>query len=595
MPFSRLRKRLPTLVLGTSLLGAALASPACVGAGGSAGPEHQVQVRWGALNDPNAAIPSGVTRLVLQVWAPDPTQPDEPPMLEEARFTVANLPDPDGDERPELVRDALPVNVPIRLVLLGENDASMKTHLGSVGPIVLRTGERRYVDIRMFSLSESSTIDPAPSARFLHTTTALPDGRVLISGGFERATAGTCPAGTASGAICYDLTATRTASIFDATTGRFWPVQGDMLVARGGHSATALPDGRILLAGGASRATLIATPTTASNFALSFAIAPSDTSAATFEIFEPEANPEEDDTEANGDPGRGGFVGAADAPTRVGALDQARALHAAAAIADGRVLIAGGVSSGTTYTVFDPRRAGGYGVAGTGTLPGNRTAPGAAIIGTGAGQRVLIVGGGNATAEGGLADTWVPGAMALGTPTAEPFIGGSPAWNLYRPLVETVGPGAGGLGAVAIGWFGPRCTGATAAFDGADVCGAMAGQSFTFDQSTRRGTRTLTLGQHAFGASTRVDDGTIIATGGISSLALDVNNSIDMFGTSIAGSVTPVVTTMTLRTRRALHAMAAIPEGGFFVFGGVSFGPSAQPMLIAAPEVLFTTRPRGTM
>lgn len=584
MSFSRLRKLLPTFVLGSTLLGSTLATSACVGA---PGPEHQVHVRWGALNEPSAGLPASVERLELLVYTPDETRPDM------VQFTVANLPDPDGDDRPELVRDGLPVDVPIRLVLFGQDAAMNRTHLGSVGPIVLRTGERRYVDIRMFSLNEPNVVDPAPSARFLHTATALADGRVLISGGFDRAVAGTCPASAVPSAICYDLTATRSASLFDPSTGRFWAVQGDMLGARGAHTATLLPDGRVLLAGGASRATLIATPTTSGNFALSFAIAPADTSAATFEIFEPEANVEDDDTEADGDPGRGGFVGAADMPMRVGSLDQPRALHAAAAVADGRVLLAGGVSSGTTYTVFDPNRAGGYGVVGTGMLPGNRTAPGAAVIGTGPGQRVLIVGGGNATAESELADTWVPGGMALGATTAEPFNGGSAAWNLYRPLVETVGPNGGGLGAVALGWYGPRCMGMTAAFGGPDVCGAMGGQSFTFDQSTRRGTRTITMGQHAFGASARVDDGTIVATGGIGSLALDVNASIDMFGTTIAGSVTPVVTTQTLRTRRALHAMAAVPEGGVLVFGGVSFGPSAMPTLLAAPEVIFVNRPRG--
>lgn len=585
MSFSRLRKHLPTFLLSSTLLGTALAQPACVGSPEGASPEHQVRVRWGALNEPNAALPSSVTELELGVYIEDADP-------QWASFTVENLEDPDGDDRPELVRDQLPTGVPVRLVLVGKA-AGVDTHLGSVGPIILRAGERRYVDIRMFSLNESSTLETgAPSARFLHTQTALPDGRVLISGGFERAVAGTCPVTAAVGAVCYDLTATRTASIFDPTTGRFWPVQGDMLAARGAHTATVLPDGRVLIAGGASRATLIATPTSSGNFALSFAIAPTDTSAATFEMFEPEAHPEDEDVEANGDPGRGGFFGAADVPTRLGALDQPRALHAAAGVADGRVLLAGGVSSATTFTVFDPNRPGGFGVVGTGTLPGDRPAPGAAVVGSGASQRVIVIGGGNATTEAGIADTWVPGAMAIGTPTAEPLTGASPAWNLYRPLVETVGPD-GGLGAVAIGWFGARCTGMTTAFDGADLCGAVpaGSRSFVFDQTTRRGTGITPLGLHAFGASTRIDDGTIVATGGISSLALETNASIDMFGTSIP--LAPVVTTLSLRQRRALHAMAALPEGGYLVFGGVTFGPNALPMPLAAAEVVFTNRPRG--
>lgn len=586
MSFSRLRKHLPTFLLSSTLLGTALANTACVGTEGGAGPEHQVHVRWGALNEPNATIPASITQVSLGVYVEDE-------MAEWASFTVENLPDPDGDDRPELVRDELPTGVPLRLVVIGKDASGANTHLGNVGPIVLRAGERRYVDIRMFSLNESTLVETgAPSARFLHTQTALGDGRVLISGGFDRAVAGTCPVTAPVGAVCYDLTATRTASLFDSTTGRFFAVQGDMLAARGAHTASVLPDGRVLIAGGASRATLIATPTSSGNFALSFAIAPTDTSAATFEIFEPEAHAEDEDVEANGDSGRGGFFGSAEVTTRLGALDQPRALHAAAVVADGRVLLAGGVSSATTFTVFDPNRAGGFGVVGTGTLPGDRPAPGAAVIGTGASQRVLIVGGGNATNEAGIADTWVPGAMALGTPTAEPLTGGSPAWNLYRPLVETIGPD-GGLGAVAFGWFGPRCTGMTTAFDGTELCGPTpsGSRSFVFDQLTRRGTGITPLGLHAFGASTRIDDGTIVATGGINSLALDANATVDMFGTTVP--LTPIATTIALRQRRALHAMAAVPEGGYLVFGGVTFGPSAMPMPLAAPEVIFANRARG--
>ena len=48
----------------------------------------------------------------------------------------------------------------------------------------------------------------------------LADGRVLISGGFERAAAGTCPSSAATGATCYDLTATRTASWSTASLRR---------------------------------------------------------------------------------------------------------------------------------------------------------------------------------------------------------------------------------------------------------------------------------------------------------------------------------------------------------------------------------------
>ena len=70
-------------------------------------------------------------------------------------------------------------------------------------------------------------------ARGNHTATRLPDGRVLIAGGFEVNTQGQI-----TSAELYDP-ATRT---FEAT--------GSMNVARWGHSAVLLDDGRVLVAGG---------------------------------------------------------------------------------------------------------------------------------------------------------------------------------------------------------------------------------------------------------------------------------------------------------------------------------------------------------
>lgn len=75
---------------------------------------------------------------------------------------------------------------------------------------------------------------PAPAmstARAAHTATVLPDGRVLVAGGFVEN-------GSARGA-----------EIYDAGAGRCAPLP-PMIVTRHSHSATLLPDGRVLLAGG---------------------------------------------------------------------------------------------------------------------------------------------------------------------------------------------------------------------------------------------------------------------------------------------------------------------------------------------------------
>ena len=71
--------------------------------------------------------------------------------------------------------------------------------------------------------------------RAAHTATLIPDGRVLIAGGFREE-------GTSEIAIA-------SAEIFDPATNTFSPT-GAMNEPRNGHTATLLPNGKVLLAGG---------------------------------------------------------------------------------------------------------------------------------------------------------------------------------------------------------------------------------------------------------------------------------------------------------------------------------------------------------
>ncbi len=130
---------------------------------------------------------------------------------------------------------------------------------------------------------------PMLHVRVLHTATRLNDGRVLVVGGLS-----CCQFPNPSTEFF-----TNTAEIYDPALDRFTPT-GTMTVARGGHAAAVLPDGRVLIAGGSGN-----DPATA----------PRGT-----EIF---------------DPATGQFSPGGD-------LQAARDSHAAVTLADGRVLVIGG-------------------------------------------------------------------------------------------------------------------------------------------------------------------------------------------------------------------------------------------------------------
>jgi WD40 repeat protein len=74
--------------------------------------------------------------------------------------------------------------------------------------------------------------------RISHTATLLPNGKVLVSGGYNGAGKGNA-----------DRLAT--AEVYDPASGT-WSAAGSMFVSRGVHTATLLPGGTVLIAGGAA-------------------------------------------------------------------------------------------------------------------------------------------------------------------------------------------------------------------------------------------------------------------------------------------------------------------------------------------------------
>lgn len=130
--------------------------------------------------------------------------------------------------------------------------------------------------------------------RTLHTATLLADGRVLIAGGATNMGSGV---NTAAVALA-------SAEIYDPETGTF-SAAGRMAGARRGHTATILPSGKVLIAGGENEQGALASA----------------------ELYDPATN----------------------SFSATGNMGVARTGHTATLLADGKVLIAGGA---TTLTFF---------------------------------------------------------------------------------------------------------------------------------------------------------------------------------------------------------------------------------------------------
>src|SRR5439155_5038878 len=120
-------------------------------------------------------------------------------------------------------------------------------------------------------------------ARYLHTATLLPNGKVLAAGG------------TSSGGL------RATTELYNQATGR-WATTGSLANARANHTATLLPNGKVLLAGGVNGIGVLA-------------------SAELYDL-------------------------ASGTWTATGSLVTARDLHTATLLPNGKVLVAGGLNNG---------------------------------------------------------------------------------------------------------------------------------------------------------------------------------------------------------------------------------------------------------
>ena len=222
-------------------------------------------------------------------------------------------------------------------------------------------------------------------ARTSHTATLLPDGTVLVAGGlglssaekYDPSTGKFTPTNGNMSVIRYRHTATllvggkvlltgggglngdavlASAELFDPSTGKFTPTTGSMSVARTGHNATLLTDGKVLITGGG---------------------------ITMAELF---------------DPSTGNFT-----PT-TGELGTARNNDTATLLPNGKVLISGGFNTAVLATaeLYDPTT---QSFSATGGMSVARVSHTATLLNTGPSSgKVLIAGGASASAVAELYD-----------------------------------------------------------------------------------------------------------------------------------------------------------------------------------------------
>jgi hypothetical protein len=190
------------------------------------------------------------------------------------------------------------------------------------------------------------------------SATLLADGRVLLAGGMDT-----------SSAMAKNIA---TAEIYDPSTGKFGPT-GSMVVARFGHTATLLTDGRVLITGGGNE------HVSGAGARRVGPTLPTRAGAATMSLI---------DSAELYDPRTGKF-------TLTGSMSVGRDTAAAVRLEDGRVLITGSGDEGNqadpSAELYDPRTGK---FSSTGSMSAARYGHTATLLGDG---RVLIASGTNGT------------------------------------------------------------------------------------------------------------------------------------------------------------------------------------------------------
>lgn len=342
-----------------------------------------------------------------------------------------------------------------------------------------------------------------PTARMAHTATRLPNGKVLIAGGRD---------------IVTSLDPVASAVLYDPATGTFAST-GSMATARLGHTATLLPNGKVLIAGG----------TTTGALCLNSA-----------ELYDPTANN-----------GAGAFTSAA-------SMNTFRDEYTATLLPNGKVLMAGGAcAGGSSAELYDPAANNGNGgFTATGPMSAIRVSHTATLLANG---NVLVAGG---------MDT----INQLVLDSAE----------IYDPAAN-IGAGAfSGTGSMAAARQSHRATllpsGGVLVTGGYDAAVNPLDSAEVFDPGSGAFTTTGSMATARAGhTATRLPNGKVLIAGGLyaaSGVPATFLNSAELYDPAANGGAGAFAPTGPLGTARELHSATLLPDGRVLAAGGQGTGPA---------------------
>ncbi|MBJ6761993.1 hypothetical protein JGU66_14555 [Myxococcaceae bacterium JPH2] len=470
----------------------------------------------------------GVTHLAFRVSGPDMAPREH---IGTVRWAPEDVPEvPAGRARVLEVRGYVgsPGAHPVS-VALGRS-APFDVPESGTGRVAVRVFLRRVGEFASANVASNPTGCAVPGTqRAGHTATALPDGRVLVAGGYLDVGDGTTQ-GLGS------------AEYFDPREGTFTPAPD--VGARAFHTATLLPDGRVLLAGGDTGISGPGAPDAGSRI-----VPESLRSAVLLDV----------------------------AQDTVSAMTLAlpRAHHTAAVDAEGHVLFVGGVNTdGSTVSTaegFDSAQSQGFAVPTSVPRVDGRLA----VLPDG--HTVALVGG----AEGGRVQARVPTFA---------FVDGTFAPQGDGPLLQVPRTGA------AVAWMGRALSeGPRLLVVGGQVATGQRSRTVAASELLDVGDDGLrgvasgpNLASRANACAVSLPDGRVLVLGGSRPDEDGVMRAVDQAdwvqpeadGASVALSLPP------LPQPRWRHTCTALPDGSVLVVGGVDDSQGASRFPVEALVVM---------